>query len=330
MPLLFLRSSSHHHLQLEGVANLAGDSAADVGGAESSDRVRNALESTASSSVGSTTEVDVLDDSGASGLGVPGADGLGGVGEDGGLDEDLSAHAGVDTGSEDVVVDVVDDVGGTEADRGDTRSDVLPLDVGVGDVELAGVLGGVAVGVADEGALEVVVDEGVGDGDEVRGVGDVEETVVVVLVVGGVGGQVDVVNPDVGGALDANGITVGGDDFADLEVLDDDVLGVLADLETDTLETRAGVGTDDGLVAADVDLGGALDQTLDANDLGSGVGLLAEGGVETSKVSDGDSLTTLSTSGAAVLGGVTDGGALLSKGNGSKGRQGRGNGELHF
>ena len=53
----------------------------------------------------------------------------------------------------------------------------------VGDAEMAFVFCAVVVGVADERALPVVVEEGVGDGYEVAGVGDVEEAVVVVFVV---------------------------------------------------------------------------------------------------------------------------------------------------
>jgi hypothetical protein len=51
--------------------------------------------------------------------------------------------------------------------------------------------------VADKGGLPVIMEEGVGDGDVVGGVGDVEETVVVVLVVVTVGREVEVVDPDV-------------------------------------------------------------------------------------------------------------------------------------
>jgi hypothetical protein len=52
-------------------------------------------------------------------------------------------------------------VGSTEADQGHAAVDVLPVVVGVGDVELAGVLVAVAVAVADEGGLVVVVEDGV-------------------------------------------------------------------------------------------------------------------------------------------------------------------------
>lgn len=62
---------------------------------------------------------------------------------------------------------------------------------------MALVLGLVGVGVADERGLPVVVEEGVGDSDEVSGVGDVKKTIVVVLVVVTVGGEVEVVDPDI-------------------------------------------------------------------------------------------------------------------------------------
>ena len=44
-----------------------------------------------------------------------------------------------------------------EAERGKTRVDALPVVVVVGNVQLACVLGGVAVGVADEGAFPLRV-----------------------------------------------------------------------------------------------------------------------------------------------------------------------------
>ena len=61
--------------------------------------------------------------------------------------------------------------------------------------------------------LEVVVEVGVRNGDKVSGVGEVEKSVVVVLVVVQVGREVDVVDPYVGGNLDGNGIAA--DDFLD-------------------------------------------------------------------------------------------------------------------
>lgn len=85
----------------------------------------------------------------------------------------------------------------SETDGGLAGVDVLPVVVGVGNVECAGVLVGVAVGVTDERCLPVVVEVGVGDGDPLRGVGNIKQTIVVVLVVVKVGRQVTVVDPDV-------------------------------------------------------------------------------------------------------------------------------------
>lgn len=48
---------------------------------------------------------------------------------------------------------------------------------------MAGILGGVGVAVAYEGALPVVVEVGVGDGNPVGPVSHVDETIIVVLVV---------------------------------------------------------------------------------------------------------------------------------------------------
>jgi hypothetical protein len=55
----------------------------------------------------------------------------------------------------------VDDVRGAEAEQRHARVDVLPVVVGVGDVQLAFVFVAVAVGLADEGCLIVVVEIGV-------------------------------------------------------------------------------------------------------------------------------------------------------------------------
>lgn len=79
----------------------------------------------------------------------------------------------------------------------------------------------------------MVVEVDVGDGDPVGTVGNVEETVEIVLASGEITGKVAVVNPDVGGLVNADGITVSGLDTADLHVADDDVLD-LANVQTDT------------------------------------------------------------------------------------------------
>lgn len=64
----------------------------------------------------------------------------------------------------------------------------------------------------------MVVQEGVGDGDEVGGVGDVDEAVVEVFAAVEVGGEVAVVDPDVGGFVDADGVA-----FAVVDIVDADL-----------------------------------------------------------------------------------------------------------
>jgi hypothetical protein len=65
--------------------------------------------------------------------------------------------------------------------------------------------------------------------------GNVQQTIVVILAVVHVARQVTVVNPHVGGRLDADGVAVLGQDLGDLHVSDDDVADTL-DVEADTLE----------------------------------------------------------------------------------------------
>jgi hypothetical protein len=62
----------------------------------------------------------------------------------------LRIHAAVDTGQQEAVPVVVDDVDCSEADQGGTAVDVVPVVVGVCDVQLSFILVGVAVGVADQ------------------------------------------------------------------------------------------------------------------------------------------------------------------------------------
>lgn len=76
----------------------------------------------------------------------------------------------------------------------------------------------------------VVVEVGVGDGDPVSGVRDVEEAVKVVLASAQVSRQVAVVDPDIGGLIDSNGIAIVGKDLGNLEVAEDDV-ALSADVE---------------------------------------------------------------------------------------------------
>jgi nanoRNase/pAp phosphatase (c-di-AMP/oligoRNAs hydrolase) len=72
--------------------------------------------------------------------------------EHGALHERLRAHARVHARRLLVVV-VVEDVCGAEAQQRAAAGDFVEVVVGVGDAEVAGVFGGVAVRVADEGAF---------------------------------------------------------------------------------------------------------------------------------------------------------------------------------
>ncbi|CAF3641856.1 unnamed protein product, partial [Fusarium graminearum] len=221
------------------------------------------------------------------------------------LNKNLSTHARVDTSDADVLVVVVEDVDGTEADRGSTRANVGPVVVGVGDVESTSVLSSVAVGVADKRSLMVVVEVGVGDGDPVGSVGDIEETIKEVLVLGEVGGQLAVVDPDVGGLLDADGVAVGSDNVLDGQVADDDVL-LLVDVEADVLE-RSTSGTDDGLVGLDTDLVVTGELALDVNDLL----LVRLGGLaELSKGRNSHGSSSGTTSGTSILGSIANVGSI--------------------
>jgi hypothetical protein len=63
-------------------------------------------------------------------------------------------------------------VTGTKAERRSARVDVVPVVVVLSDMEVAGVLGTVAVRVPNKRGLVVVVNEGVRNSDIVGGVGD--------------------------------------------------------------------------------------------------------------------------------------------------------------
>ncbi len=79
----------------------------------------------------------------------------------------------------------------------------------------------------------VVVEVGVRHGDVVRGVGDVDESVQVVLSGAQVAGEVEMVNPDVGRPVNADGVAVVSGHFRYLEVADDHVADP-ADVESNT------------------------------------------------------------------------------------------------
>lgn len=337
-----------HSLQAEGVAGSAVDLGLDAAGAVLGVAVGDAagLEGASRGVVGGAVEGNIADGDGASGLGVDRGEGISGAAavEDSRLNKNVSAHAGVHASDTDGQVVVVVDVDSAESDGGGTGVDVVPVVVSIGDVELALVLAGVAVRVSDKGRLVVVVEEGVGDGNPVRAVVDVKETIVVVLAVVLVRRQVAVVNPDVGGGLDVDGIAVGGLDLGDGKVADDDV-GNTLDIQTNARELST-AGTDNGGVGGHLDLGSTRDGALDVDDLGAGSGGSLS---ELSQSRDSGGGTALATLGTAVLGGVTNGASLGDGGTlgksvgstllngGSRGGAGNANkgkledaGELHF
>lgn len=77
----------------------------------------------------------------------------------------------------------------------------------------------------------MIMEVAVGDGDPVRGVSDVDQAVVVILVLAKVAADIKVIEPDIGGLLNGDAITTL--DLAELQVADDDVLDLL-DCEVDT------------------------------------------------------------------------------------------------
>jgi hypothetical protein len=105
-----------------------------------------------------------------------------------------------------------------------------------------------------------------------------------------------------------NGDSITTDDLLDGKVTENDVLDTL-DGDGEVLEDDLAVLSDDGLVAANLDVvTGALDRTSD-EDNGGVVAL--DGGGELAESGDLDGLTTLTTSGSAVGGSVTNSGNIL-------------------
>lgn len=78
------------------------------------------------------------------------------IGEGRLLDQNLCAHAGVDTGGGDVFIAAGVDVGGAESDGRSSAIHVVPVVVVVGHSQLAPVLACVAVAVSNEGALPLL------------------------------------------------------------------------------------------------------------------------------------------------------------------------------
>lgn len=96
--------------------------------------------------VSRATQVDIINNGVASVVRVSEENGLvGAVRECGALNQYLSIHAAVDARSEQAVPVVVDDVDRAKADRRGTAVDVIPVVVGIRDMEMTRVLVRVAV-----------------------------------------------------------------------------------------------------------------------------------------------------------------------------------------
>jgi hypothetical protein len=222
------------------------------------------------------------------------------------LDEELSRITGVDTVRH-VVVVVVEDVAGTESEGRTAGVEVLPVVVSISDLKID-VLGAVAVGVADQRSLPVVVEVGVGDSNVLATVSDINETIVVVLVVSSVTGDIDVIDPDIVSLLDTDGVTSISKDLANLQVPDDDVV-LLKDTKTDTNE-RCTSGTENRFVRANFDNSVATDGTGDDHNFG---GVVGESASKVCEGRDSDSGATNTTLGPSALSGKANVGNITGR-----------------
>lgn len=148
----------------------------------------------------------------------------------------------------------------------------------------------------------MIVEEGVGDGNPFRSVGNIKKTIVVVLAVIKIRRQIKMITPDVLRCLNSDSIAVGSKDLAALEVAENNILN-LVDEETDVLQSRVAVQADDGGVRGDLDLSVASDLARDVDNsgllCGGSLGELCEG-------RDSSGCSTLTTGGSSVGRGVPD------------------------
>jgi hypothetical protein len=111
-------------LELKSVTSSANNGSLDLGATKSSVRVRNLGQSTSGSSVLLTTKVIVLGNGVTLIVRVERSKRLLSLDEDVGLNESLSTVTGVDSGRQDILKVVVEDVAGTEADGRETGRNV--------------------------------------------------------------------------------------------------------------------------------------------------------------------------------------------------------------
>ena len=199
------------HLESEGLSSSSNNGALNISRSNKVVRVRHLGQGAFLSGILRITEIIVSCNSIAF---IGRVQSLLGVDKCIGLDQHLRTQASVNGVTDFFEVAVVD-VAGSEAEGWRARVDVVPEVVVLGNAEVALVFVSVAVRVADQRCLPVVVEEGVGDGDKVRGVGElsclllairfglthrftyINETVIVVLIMVTVGRDVTVVNPDI-------------------------------------------------------------------------------------------------------------------------------------
>ena len=144
--------------------------------------------------------------------------------------------------------------------------DVLPVVIRVRDPQVALILATIVVTVPHKRSLKVIVEVSVANSQIIRAMAEIRKSVVEVFVVGLVGAEVQVVQPDVGRGLHADGVAAGvaRGHFADGDVADDDVFRV-AHEEPEAGQGGGGVQAEEGFVAADADFGAAGDLAFDVD-----------------------------------------------------------------
>lgn len=244
------------------------------------------------------------------------------------LNENLSTHARVDARGVDVLVAGAEDVGGTEANRRGAAVDVVPVVVVVRHVQSTLILRAVAVRVADEAGLEVVVELVVGEGQEVRSTLGIEEAVIEILLakLKAVGGEVAVIDDNIGRRLDIDQVLALGRVVQD-KILDDDVLDILK-TETAVLETRVTTRSDDGSVAGHLEDVAAVQDPGNGDDTTSSKSgfKLRAGGHRSSGTSPSASRASTETDNLASDSITTTGRGRSGSRAGNHGGGGRGNG----
>jgi hypothetical protein len=105
-----------------------------------------------------------------------------------------------------------------------SRLTVAPVVVRICNPQMALVFTTIVVRVADKARLPVVVEVGVADRNKVCSMGEINEAIVIVLVMGTIGGQVKVIKPNVSRRLNADCITIRGDHLRKLKVANDNIL----------------------------------------------------------------------------------------------------------